>query len=473
MIALALVSLLLPAGAAWALLRWVDPVSGRDVPGLVMRAGLAVLLGTGAGALVAYASLAVGVPLGHGYAAVEAVLLAASAAALWIAAARRGHSAEPSLPAPPEAWRGLEVVAPLVAGAGFLLVAGAVALYGWRAPHGDWDAWAIWNQHARFLFRGGAAWRVGLSPDLAWSMPDYPPLVPAAVARVWAYSGETQFGPALVGTAFTLSGIAVVFGAVARLRGVVAGACAALLMAATEEWIVWGAAQGADVPLAALVAGACAALLVADLPGRNRGGLVAIAGALLALAGLSKDDGLVFAVLIGTWCLVRSGRAGARTSALSLAAGAALPFAAWAHFRFLAAPGLGSVIGGGGGFADYLSRLVDPARWSLILQKVPGHLPGGHGRVALYALVAAALLGSRPRGMGRSPVLIPLLASYGAFLLVYAITPKDLGYHITTSAPRILLQPWPALIMALFAAGEGRRAGAPTTAQRGLTLATP
>ena len=25
----------------------------------------------------------------------------------------------------------------------------------WRSPHGQWDAWAIWNQKARFLFRAG------------------------------------------------------------------------------------------------------------------------------------------------------------------------------------------------------------------------------------------------------------------------------------------------------------------------------
>src|SRR5262249_19690370 len=28
-----------------------------------------------------------------------------------------------------------------------------------RIPHGDWDGWAIWNAHARFLFRDGQNWQ--------------------------------------------------------------------------------------------------------------------------------------------------------------------------------------------------------------------------------------------------------------------------------------------------------------------------
>ncbi len=37
----------------------------------------------------------------------------------------------------------------------------AVVMFILASPHGEWDAWAIWNQHARFLFRGGGsdAWR--------------------------------------------------------------------------------------------------------------------------------------------------------------------------------------------------------------------------------------------------------------------------------------------------------------------------
>src|SRR5262249_54448796 len=56
-----------------------------------------------------------------------------------------------------------------------------------RAPHGDWDATAIWNSHARYLFRDGPAWQSHIQNT---SHADYPLLVPAVVARLWRYIGS-------------------------------------------------------------------------------------------------------------------------------------------------------------------------------------------------------------------------------------------------------------------------------------------
>ena len=89
------------------------------------------------------------------------------------------------------------------------------------SPHGDWDAWAIWNQHARFLFRGGGsdAWRAFLA--INWSQPDYPLLLPASVARVWAYAGhESTLGPALIAIVFGIASVALV---VTALDGIARG----------------------------------------------------------------------------------------------------------------------------------------------------------------------------------------------------------------------------------------------------------
>ena len=61
------------------------------------------------------------------------------------------------------------------------LVLAAQAIEYARAPHGQWDAWAIWNQKARFLLRGGPEdWRGMLS--IAWANAGHPMLVSASVA---------------------------------------------------------------------------------------------------------------------------------------------------------------------------------------------------------------------------------------------------------------------------------------------------
>src|SRR5262249_48044102 len=119
------------------------------------------------------------------------------------AAQRRSASGETTMEG--EATRVTQVDWILRAGfAATVLVALAAVIASLRAsPHGDWDAWAIWNQHARFLFRGGdrGAWRAMFA--IEWAQPDYPLLMPAAMARTWAYAGqETVLAPAWIALVF-------------------------------------------------------------------------------------------------------------------------------------------------------------------------------------------------------------------------------------------------------------------------------
>ena len=88
-------------------------------------------------------------------------------------------------------------------------------------PHGDgWDAFSIWNLHARFLFLGGPHWRDGFSPLIPWSHPDYPLLLPAAIAHFWSYVGrDTPAVPGVIGFLFTFSTVGVLFSALRILRG--------------------------------------------------------------------------------------------------------------------------------------------------------------------------------------------------------------------------------------------------------------
>src|SRR5581483_2604110 len=56
-----------------------------------------------------------------------------------------------------------------------------------RSPHGDYDAMAIWNSHARYLYRAGPHWQRAMRNTFH---PDYPLLVPATTARLWRYMRE-------------------------------------------------------------------------------------------------------------------------------------------------------------------------------------------------------------------------------------------------------------------------------------------
>ncbi len=118
-------------------------------------------------------------------------------------------------------------------------------------PHGDgWDAFSIWNLHARFLFRSGAAWRDGFSPSFPGRIPTTRFLLPATIAHFWSYLGhESQQFPPLSDLCLTFSTVGLLFASLAILRGRTSAMLGGLALLATPFFIEQGTSQYADVPL--------------------------------------------------------------------------------------------------------------------------------------------------------------------------------------------------------------------------------
>jgi hypothetical protein len=116
-------------------------------------------------------------------------------------------------------------------------------------PHGGWDAWAIWNLAARFLFRGSEHWK-GMF-DLAIAHPDYPLLVSGSVARLWTYLGQLSFlAPASVAFLFELGALGLVMALAATYRGINASRIAGLAMLSGSAFVIGAPGQYADIAMA-------------------------------------------------------------------------------------------------------------------------------------------------------------------------------------------------------------------------------
>ena len=450
-------SLLLVAGfvppvlAAWVLLGRVLPAGGHPLATNLLRAALAAVGGPAIGSLVTYAWLNLGRTLGPGYAAVDAALFLAIAGA-----ARRRLAAPPGAPGESVPLTRAEAMAVAALALAAIALAAALVARTVASPHGSWDAWAIWNLRARFLLRAGADWRFAFA-DVSGSHVGYPLLLPLVVARLWSFCGETPLAPALVAATFTLGAVAIVAAAVAVRAGVLAGAAAGLLLTGTEAFVKWGPSQCADVPLAALVSAAAALLVLDRDPARPSGASLALAGTFLGLAAWTKEEGLLLAVTFAGWTVVSRG--GWRRL-LVLGAGAALPALAWLHFRAAIAPRLAAAFTAGQTPSSIAGRILDPVRWGVILKSAAHLLPGRSLPLPLVAVAVALLLGARLREARRSPVVAPLLAAIAGCLVVYASTPEPLEWLIATSLERVLLQPWPALVLGLLALVPARAAAA-------------
>lgn len=335
------------------------------------------------------------------------------------------------------------VALPWIAG-GLLLALGiataAMAIAWDLNPHGNWDAWAIWNLRARFLASpNGMAWRAW-SPALgATSHPGYPLLVSAFIGRCWAFShNATQAVPLATSYAFFISLIALAAGGLTVLRGPTLGILGALVLVATPALLHEVPTQYADVPLASYLAGAMVFALL-DRP--------MLVGIFAGFAAWTKDEGLLVLIVLLVATAVFQRRA-----IVPVVAGA-LPVALLAaSFKLLlsrgGAPQLSTNLPAAG------HQLADVSRLGPIVaafgREFVGMGTAWYHPVLPLLLLAIALRFDRERWREAAfcgAVAVTILLG---FVGVYLVTANDLSWMLQTSLNRLLVQVWPALVLAGF-----------------------
>jgi hypothetical protein len=318
-------------------------------------------------------------------------------------------------------------------------------------PHGDWDAWAIWNLRARFLYRGYPEyWRDAFSPLLGWSHVDYPLLVPLSVARGWTFAGhETTAVPAVVAGIFALGIVVAAAASVGRARSWSRGLLTAAAILACPAFVKYSSSQCADVPLAFFILATFVSMSRAFESPPNRGAWL-MAGAAAGLAAWTKNEGLLFLVVCVTVMAIRSVAVGGRRG-LKCVGGfllGALPMiAALMALKTLApendllqaqsAQSLVTAFGSVDRVATVAAG-IGQVLWS-----------GGAGAVGVLPIVAGFIfVVGLDRPLNPVPVigLITMGLLVAGYAGVYAMTPHDLEWQMKTSLDRVMLHAFPTLV---------------------------
>lgn len=320
-------------------------------------------------------------------------------------------------------------------------VATAAMATAWEAnPQGDWDAWAIWNLRARFLASNGVLAQRAWSPVLgANTHAEYPLLLSSFVARSWAYGNSfTAAVPAGTSYVFFLALIALVAGGVAALRGPALGLLAALTLASTPALLHQVPNQYADIPLASYMAGAIVFALM-DRP--------VLAGIFAGCAQWTKDEGLLFLVVFLAVTAVWKHRA-----ALAILAGAVPAVVLEIVFKTWLARGNTSLLATS--IPAAVKHLADAGRYGATIAAFGrefANLGAGWYHPALPPVALAIALRfdrERRREAAYCGALAALLLL--GYFGVYIITNNDLTWQLQTSLNRVLVQVWPALVLAAF-----------------------
>ncbi len=344
-------------------------------------------------------------------------------------------------------------------------------------PHGDgWDAFAIWNLHARFLFRGGEYWRDGFSALIPWSHPDYPFLLPSAIAHFWSILGrENSAVPAIIGLAFTFSTLGLLFSSLDKLRGRNSAILGTLALASTPFFVEQGSSQCADVPLSFFFLAAMSLLHLhsrrADETDSPSHSLLVVSGVAAGFAVWTKNEGMLFlCAMIGARVLgqirqsvkpdVNELRSPADTwvdlSAFSIAVAPLFLLIAWFKHSIAFSNELFS------DRATMLHRLVDPGRyWAIVKWFAKDFLrfgewwliPGTLLLVCFYFMLRGKYSTTRNPAIRASQWTLALTLA-GCFA-IYVITPYDLYWHLRFSLNRLFLQLWPCAIFLFFVSLPG------------------
>ncbi len=334
---------------------------------------------------------------------------------------------------------------------------------------GGWDARFIWNLKAKFFFRSPAEWTGMFRQELSFSHPDYPLLLPGAIAWAWNWAGkEILIWPPLVAFLFTAcTGLLILwylFSYVALWSGLVA--CSYFFIIGAYQF--WSATQYADIPVCFFMTASAVALLAAIRakdssdrprvaaqssspgPSARERPLFFLAGLLAGMAAWTKNEGLFFAawsvlILAGVLFMNPMSWPDKKTLACSFIGGLGIPLLNVFYLKIIMAK-TGDYLGSGRTASEYFSLVLGSgAKTQVILNGFQTYMTKFDDWNGLWILFFCALLVGlsikRKEILENSawiPAAAAILIELGYFAVMHA-SPHEIHWQIETALLRLLL----------------------------------
>ena len=158
---------------------------------------------------------------------------------------------------------------------------------------GGWDAYYFWALKAKFMFRAPAEWQNLFSPDLFWTHPDYPLLLPGSLAWGWLWLGKEAFlWPPFLAIGFYLSCAFLLIWYLTSTMSAFTGYLGGSFFLILGPCFFWAVHFYADIPLSFFIAGATLTAVIALREKEEK--LWRVSGLLSGLATWTKNEGILF-----------------------------------------------------------------------------------------------------------------------------------------------------------------------------------
>lgn len=310
-------------------------------------------------------------------------------------------------------------------------------------PYGGWDAWAIWNMHARFISAGPQGWENLFSPYISWTHPDYPLLIPGIIARNWDFiGGYPSIVPITIAFIFTFGTVGLLVAIVRFLKGRYIYSLAGIALLGTASFVQLGTNQYADIPFGFFILSTLILNLLYEKFKQENKGMLVLAGLSAGFAGWTKNEGLLFIVVfLVTRFLVAAWHRNIKTcfrEFLSLGKGLIPMALIILYFKIKIAPPGSKFFYDS--WAKITDQLTDAERYFTIIKGfVREFFLSGNGLV-LVLLVFIFLAGvklDKEIKIGVYTCLLVLVLMLVVYFFIYVISPHPLEWMLANSLERL------------------------------------
>lgn len=302
--------------------------------------------------------------------------------------------------------------------------------------YGTWDAWAMWNMHAKYL--ANPEYWTSLFQNKDFAHTDYPLLLPANIAFYSRIVGIEQLQT--VSYCFHLLItilIPVLIFTETKHRNIIFSAIGIYWLSTNINHLTIASYQLAD----SLVGFFTLLAIIATDHIESDKRYAAITTSMLGLCMFTKNEGVLISLLFVVFYFRPLFK---KDNLKYVVAGIALPALALLIFKIVYAPHNDIVSAQG---ADTFTKLTDWNRYDLVLTSFRKHINEYYYAIAcLFALHFFLRLLSRKAPDKRLSFVLTVLCAY---VIVYVLTPKDLEWHVNTSLNRLVHQMIPTTIYAL------------------------
>lgn len=321
--------------------------------------------------------------------------------------------------------------------------------------HGGWDAWAIWNLHASFIYFGGDEWRNLFTNILGWSHVDYPLMTPSMIVFGWKILGNnSRFIPMILGAIYTFGTIGVIYATLLYLRNYKIASIAVLILGFTLTFIREGASQYADVPLAFYISCVFSILLIVTSRKSIDYKLYLLIGILLGFSTWTKNEGIIFVV---TFFFVLGVKEVLNKSIEWKVWGALLigfiPIeVVLLLFKSIT---IGNSMVNSLSLQGIMSKLLNYERYKIVIKNAITYLLqfGQKDFSVFIILIILLIITGIKFSRNNNGIVISfgvLITTFILYLFIYVLTPNDIDWHMRTSFLRLVVQLYPSLILSLF-----------------------